>query len=415
MAPHEIRNSALGVLAALFFMWGFCTVLNDILVPYLKAVFGMTYVEAMLVQAVFFASYLVISVPSARLVERAGYKASFVIGVLVMALGCLMFLPAASAPSYPLFLVALFVMASGITLLQVGANPYVAVIGGEKTSSARLNLVQGFNSFATTVGPWYAALFILSRTNVGGPALGGVVPLGDRLADARAVQAPYAVIALLLAILVIAVLLTRLPHVAAPARAEANDTLWKHKALVMGAVAIFVYVGAEVSIGSLLISYATSEHVGHMTMADAAWYVGFYWGGAMLGRFLIGAVMLRFVAPSKMLADNCLGAVFLVVLSIAAHGPLALWAIILVGVCNSIMFPTIFSLAIRGLGGLTGRGSGILVMAIFGGAVVPMLQAALADAFGITISFIVPMACYAYIWLFALRSLGEDPAPRRVS
>lgn len=413
VAPQQNYNVALGVLATLFFMWGFCTVLNDILVPHLKAVFEMNYVQTMLIQFVFFGSYFVLSLPSAKLIEWVGYKASIIVGLAVMGVGCLLFIPAAGAPSYNLFLAALFVLAGGITLLQVAANPYVAVLGPERTASARLNLVQGFNSLATTVGPWFGGLLILSHTKAGQVALGTVESLKDRLADARAVQMPYLGIAVVLFAIAVLIWATRLPKVATHPRneAEAKDTLWRHKALVMGAVAIFVYVGAEVSIGSLLISYITSPHISHMTAAQAAWYLGFYWGGAMVGRFIIGAVMLRFVAPSKMLADNCVAAVLLIALSIATHGVLAMWAMLLVGMCNSIMFPTIFTLAIRGLGPLTGRGSGVLVMAIFGGAVVPMLQAALADHIALTISFAVPMLCYGYIWLFALRTLERDRQP----
>ncbi|MDE2184295.1 MAG: sugar MFS transporter [Alphaproteobacteria bacterium] len=398
-------------------MWGFCTVLNDVLVPHLKAVFEMNYVQTMLIQFVFFGSYLVMSLPSAALIEWVGYKYAIMIGLAVMGAGCLVFIPAAGVPSYGLFLLALFILAAGITLLQVAANPYVAVLGPEKTASARLNLVQGFNSLATTVGPWFGGLLILSQTKAGQSAAGAVESLADRLADARAVQMPYLGIAAVLFLLALLIWVTRLPKFATHPRneAEASDSLWRHKALVMGAVAIFVYVGAEVSIGSFLISYTTSPHISHMTTADAARYLSFYWGGAMVGRFVIGAFLLRFVPPSKMLADNCIAAVFLIVVSMLAHGPLAMWAILLVGMCNSIMFPTIFTLAIRGLGPLTGRGSGILVMAIFGGAVVPMLQARAADTMGLTVSFVVPMVCYAYIWLFALKTLEADQAAAKAA
>ena len=409
-APQQNYNVALGVLATLFFMWGFCTVLNDILVPHLKAVFEMNYVQSSRIQLVFFGGYLFLSLPSAKLIEWIGYKYSIMVGLIVMSAGCLLFIPAAGVPSYPLFLTAFFVLAGGITILQVAANPYVAVLGPEKTASARLNLVQGFNSLATTIGPWFGGLLILSQSKAGTMAAGAVESLHDRLADARAVQLPYLGIAVVLLAIAVLIWVTRLPRVSThPETAEeAQDTLWRHKTLVMGAVAIFVYVGAEVSIGTWLINYITSPHISHMTKADAAWYLGFYWGGAMVGRFIIGAVMLRFVAPSKMLADNCIAAVLLVALSMATHGALAMWAMLLVGMCNSIMFPTIFTLAIKGLGPLTGRGSGVLVTAIFGGAVVQMLQANLADHITLTVSFVVPMLCYGYIWLFSRRTLERD-------
>ena len=399
----------LAVLASLFFIWGFCTALNDILVPHLKAVFGLNYVQTMLIQFTFFGSYLVLSMPSARVIERLGYKYSMIVGLIAMGLGCLLFVPAAGVPSYGLFLSALFVLAAGITLLQVAANPYVATLGSEKSASARLNLIQGFNSLATVVGPLLGGILILSQTKAGTARLATAESLADRMVDAKAVQGPYFWIAVVLLLIALMVWATRLPVDPTASRKveEVKGTLLQHKNLVMGAIAIFMYVGAEVSIGSFLINYMASPHVSHMTTAEGARYLMFYWGGAMIGRFLIGAVMLRFMAPSKMLSDNCIIAIFLIALSMLSKGPLAMWAMLLVGLCNSIMFPTIFTLAIKGLGPLTGRGSGVLVTAIFGGAVIPMLQAVVADTAGLTISFVIPVACYLYIWLFAERTLNQ--------
>jgi len=416
-APAGSHIFALGALSTLFFMWGFCTVLNDVLVPHLKAVFEMNYVRTMLIQFTFFGTYFLLSLPSAKLIEWVGYRLSIAIGLSVMALGCLLFLPAAAVPSYGLFLTALFVLAAGITLLQVAANPYVAVLGPERTASARLNLAQGFNSVGTLLAPLFGGLLILAHSKAGTAAGSLVETLRDRMADARSVQVPYLGIAAVLFAVAVLFWTVRLPDVAThpTTEAEAKDTLWRHKALILGAVAIFVYVGAEVSIGSLLINYMASPHISHMTTAEAANYLSYYWGGAMVGRFVIGAIMLRYTAPSKILADNCVAAVFLIALSVAANGPLAMWAILLVGLCNSIMFPTIFTLSIKGLGPLTGRGSGVLIMAIFGGAVVPMLQAAAADRFGLTVSFVVPMACYGYIWMFAQRTAQTDRASKAVA
>jgi len=410
--PARHQTFALGVLTSLFFMWGFCTCLNDILFPLLKKIFVLNYTETTLIQFVFFGSYFVLSLAAAKLIERVGYKAAIVTGLLVMAAGSLVFIPAAGGLSYPVFLCGLFVLAGGITVLQVAANPYVVALGPERTASARLNLSQAFNSLATFVAPVFGGVFILSRTKVGTSAAGAVLNEAQRAADAAALQLPYAGIALLLAVLAAVVWLTKLPviPVQPKTRQEANDNLWRHKNLVMGAVAIFVYVGAEVSIGNMLINYLSSPHISQMTAAAAAGYLSVYWGGAMLGRFVIGAAGMRYLTPSKILADNCVAAVVLVGLSIVASGPLAMWAILLVGLCNSIMFPTIFALAVKGLGPLTGRGSGVLIMAIFGGAVVPMLQALLADALGLTVSFVVPMLCYGYIWLFALKTF-VDPRP----
>lgn len=394
------RRMAVSLVTTLFFMWGFCTVLNDILVPHLKAVFEMNYVQTMLIQFTFFGSYLVWSWPSALLVQKVGYRYAIAIGLSVMGIGCLIFLPAAQVPSYTTFLVALFVLAAGMTILQVAANPYIAMLGPERTASARLNMAQGFNSVGTLLAPLFGSLLILSQTKAG---TGAVTSLADRISDARAVQLPYLGIAAVLIALSALMWLTRLPEVQAheAQSADTQDSIWQHKALVMGAIAIFVYVGAEVSIGSFLINYITSPHVSAMTTTEASRYLSFYWGGAMVGRFFIGAVLMRYVQPPKILGANCIAAIVLVIVSVVAHGPLALWAILLVGLCNSIMFPTIFTLAIKGLGPLTGRGSGILVAAIFGGAVIPMLQARIADSVALTVSFALPILCYATIWLFA--------------
>jgi MFS transporter, FHS family, L-fucose permease len=411
-APVKRHTFALGALSTLFFMWGFCTVLNDVLVPHLKAVFEMNYVQTMLIQFTFFGSYLVLSLPSTLLVRWLGYRRSIAIGLSVMGLGCVIFLPAAQITYYPLFLAALFVLAAGMTILQVAANPYVAMLGPERTASARLNLAQGFNSFGTLLAPQFGAFLILSQTKVGTMATGTVASLAERMLDARAVQMPYLGIALVLFALSAAMWLIRLPDAQVTASVEnrAKDSLLRHKALVMGTVAIFVYVGAEVSIGSFLINYIVSPHISQMTPTAAAGYLSYYWGGAMVGRFLIGAILLRYVQPPKMLADNCIFAIILVAISMATNGPAAMWAILLVGLCNSIMFPTIFTLAIKGLGPLTGRGSGVLIAAIFGGAVMPMLQGAIADRFGLTISFVVPMVCYGYIWLFARSTIEPKQA-----
>jgi FHS family L-fucose permease-like MFS transporter len=396
-------------------MWGFCTVLNDVLVPYLKAVFGMDYVQTMLIQLSFFGAYLLLALPAAELVGRLGYKTAIVAGLAIMAIGCLTFIPAAKIPSYELFLLALFGLACGMTILQVAANPYMAIIGSPKTSAARLNLAQGFNSVGTLLAPLFGSLFILKNAHAGLVAADTVLTSSERAADAQIVQIPYLGIAIVLLVLAIIVhrarlVTTRMPHVD---RGNMGPLI-ANRMLLMGILAIFVYVGGEVSIGSFLISYMASSHIGQLSTADAAGYLSFYWGGAALGRF-IGALALRFIPPSKMLADNCVAAVFLLLLSMAARGPLAMWSVILVGLCNSIMFPTIFALAIRGLGTLTGRGSALLVMAISGGAVVPMLQAVLADQLGITISFCVPLFCYVLVWLFAMRNYDghgiERPLP----
>jgi FHS family L-fucose permease-like MFS transporter len=403
---------ALGVLAILFFMWGFCTVLNDTLVPHLKAVFQMDYFQAALIQFVFFGAYFVLAIPAAWLIERAGYKYAIVVGLAIMGIGCLIFLPASAAPSYELFLTALFVLAGGITILQVAANPYVAVLGPERLASSRLNLTQALNSFGTFIGPYLGSVFILSRSKVGTAAAGTVVSLQDRLADARAVQTPYLIIAIVLFAIAVAFSILKLPAISTQPRTaeEKQDTIFRHRLLVLGIGAIFVYVGAEVAIGSFLVNYITQPQISQMTVAEAGKYVSFYWGGAMVGR-LIGAFLMQFIRPSRILAFNALAAIALIVLSLTTRGTTAMWAILAVGLCNSIMFPTIFTLGIRGLGPLTGRGSGALIMAIVGGAIIPPLMGQIADMAGLALSFALPAVCYVYIWFFAMQGGVAERAP----
>lgn len=409
-APGK-HGAALSLLATLFFMWGFCTVLNDVLIPHLKAVFVMNYVQTMLIQFIFFFSYFLMSVPAAKLIEWVGYKASMVVGLAAMSAGCLLFIPAAGLPSYPVFLSALFVLAAGITVLQVAANPYVAVLGRPETSSIRLNLVQAFNSFGTFVAPTFGSLLILGRTTSGNLAQGAVVSLADRLKDARAVQGPYFGIAVVLLVLAAAIALFRLPRISTHPQTEAErrDSVWRHPLLVLGVVAIFLYVGAEVTVGSFMTSYIGSSHVIGASAAVAAKYITFYWGGTMVGRFIGSAVMTR-VHPARTLVFNSIAAVVMIGLSMALHGRAAMACMLLVGLCNSIMFPTIFTLAIQGLGPLTGRASGFLIMAICGGGVLPLIQGALADRIGVPLSFVAPAFCYLYVLYFGLRGLGHKPA-----
>ena len=395
-------TAALGVLATLFFMWGFCTVLNDVLVPHLKAVFEMNYVQTMLIQFAFYLGYFVLSMPSARLIEWIGYKRSILTGLLVMAAGCFLFILAAVLPSYPAFLIALFVLAGGITVLQVAANPYVTVLGPPETSSIRLNLVQAFNSMGTFVAPVFGGMLILSRSATGTAEEGAVVSVAERMADAQAVQLPYLFIGGVLILLALLIWASRLPDVSVETKSEGpqSDSVLRHPLLILGVAAIFLYVGAEVTIGSFLINYISSPHISDLTAAQAAHYVTYYWGGAMVGRF-IGAWLMRHVHPARLLGIASVLAGTLIVVSMMSTGHVALVAIILVGLCNSIMFPTIFSLAIQGLGSLTGRGSGLLVMAICGGGVLPMIQGSIADNWGLTISFVAPAVCYLYVLYFA--------------
>jgi FHS family L-fucose permease-like MFS transporter len=406
---------ALIVLTSLFFMWGFLTCLNDIIIPHLKAVFELNYAKAMMIQFSFFAAYFIVSLPSGWIVERLGYKNGIIIGLITAAVGCIMFYPAAGHRSYTIFLVALFILASGITLLQVAANPYVAILGKPETASSRLTLTQAFNSLGTTIAPIFGSVLILA-TVVKSPSELSVMAPADvesyRVAEAASVQMPYLYLTAALILLGVLIALFKLPKIEAAdgtnaAEGGSNhdhlyDSAWRYRHLVLGAIGIFVYVGGEVSIGSFLVNYISQPHIGGMSIAEAGKYVSFYWGGAMVGRF-VGAVIMRYIKPGKVLLVHAFAVITLVLTAIFTTGHVSMWAILAVGLFNSIMFPTIFTLAIAGLGKHTGQGSGILCMAIVGGALVPVAQGVLADSFGIQMAFFLPVLCYAYIAYYGFK------------
>ncbi len=397
---------SLAVLTSLFFIWGFITSLNDILIPHLKAVFTLNYTQAMLIQFCFFTAYFAVSMPSGYLVERIGFKGGIIIGLSIAGLGCLLFYPAAGRHSYPLFLIAFFVLASGITLLQVAANPYVTILGKPETASSRLTMTQAFNSLGTTIAPYFGALFILSAAVKTADEI-KLLNAGDlsayQTAQAAVVQHPYLLLAAVLFLIAGLFAAIKLPEVE-PAESEAlkitddafRESAWGYRHLVLGAVGIFVYVGAEVSIGSFLVNYLAQPVISGLVEREAAKYVSLYWGGAMVGRFA-GAIVMRNIQPGKVLAFNALAASVLVIASMVGAGPLAMWSILAVGLCNSIMFPTLFSLAVNGLGKHTGQGSGILCAAIVGGAIIPVVQGLFADRIGIQQAFFIPVLCYLYI------------------
>jgi len=393
--PGNSNTSALVIVTLLFFMWGLITSLNDVLIPHLKAIYTLSYVEAMLVQFCFFGAYFIVSLPAGALIRRIGYQKGAVAGLLIAAVGCLLFYPA-SFGGYGLFLFAFFVLASGITVLQVAANPYVTVLGPPRTASSRLTLTQAFNSLGTTIGPAVGGMLILTAT---GAAIGTA-------ADAATVRGPYLALAGALALLAVLFWAAKLPKIveeeAVQVHGQSQGSVWAHGPLVLGAIGIFLYVGAEVSIGSFLVNFLGEAHIAGLSHADAATYVSVYWGGAMVGRF-IGFAVMRTVSPGKTLAFNSLLAIALVLAASFGKGSLAMWAILAVGLCNSIMFPTIFSMALNGLGKHTGQGSGILCMAIVGGALVPFAQGALADAMGVQLSFLLPAACYVFILYFGAK------------
>ena len=415
-SPGTSYTAPLVVLTTLFFMWGFITCLNDIIIPHLKAVFDLNYAQAMLIQFAFFTAYFVISLPSGLIVNRLGYKNGIIIGLLTAGLGCLSFYPAAGMRSYGMFLFALFVLASGITLLQVAANPFVAVLGKPETASSRLTLTQAINSLGTTIAPVFGSFIILSNV-VKSPAevsqMSPVAAEAYRAAQASSVQTPYLGLAAALVLLAVAIAFFKLPKIDAASGGDqgsgdggvthAGKSAWSYPPLVLGAIGIFVYVGAEVAIGSFLVNYFKEPNIGGLTEAEGARYVSFYWGGAMVGRFIGSLLTLRLFRPGRVLAAHAFVASGLVVATMVASGPVAMWSIIAVGLFNSIMFPTIFTLAIDGLGKHTGQGSGILCMAIVGGALIPVVQGALADRIGIHHCFIIPAACYLYIAWYGLK------------
>ncbi len=472
-------NPALVVLTSLFFIWGFITCLNDILIPHLKAIFDLNYTQVMLVQFTFFTAYAIVSLPSGMLVEKIGYKAGIIIGLITAAVGTLLFYPAAGYRSYEIFLVALFVLASGITLLQVAANPYVAILGKPETAPSRLILSQAFNSLGTTIAPIFGSILILSVAVKGADELARM-SMTDveayKLMEAGSVQTPYLLLTGMLILIAVIIAMFKLPKIEAASQASGNGegsnyehhhkSAWGYKHLVLGAVAIFVYVGGEVSIGSFLVNYF--KELLQMPEAEAGTYVALYWGGAMIGRFF-GAITLsdmknsrrkniyaalvfvlalviavyvtreyqnlasfslsgfsksltflvlvgvNYIAfnlgkprPGRTLAILAFCAAALVLVSMFTNGPIAMWSILAVGLFNSIMFPTIFTLAIDGLGKHTGQGSGILCTAIVGGAILPVIQGFFADNIGIHHAFFIPVLCYVYIVFYGMR--GHIPS-----
>ena len=402
-------NAAIAVLSIIFFTWGGLTSLNDVLIPHLKAVFEMNYARTMLIQFTFFSTYLVMSLPAGRVMARVGYRPSMVIGLIIAALGALAFYPAAKVPSYPLFLLALFVLASGITLLQVSANPYISLLGEPRGASSRLTLAQALNSLGHTLSPALIGPLILSVAVLGSAELAqlpGARQEAYRIAQAESVQLPYLAIAGGLLLLASCVYLFRLPPLteateqADPHRHTFAEAL-RHRQLRLGVIAIFVYVGAEVTIGSFLISYIAAPRIGNIDAGSAAHYVSYYWGAAMTGRF-IGSALLRRIAPRVLLCAFALVAIALLATTIVSSGALAMWSVIGIGLFNSIMFPTIFSLACEGLGSRAAEGSGIICVAIVGGAVVPLITGHAADWVGLKMALIVPGICYAGILSFGL-------------
>ncbi len=406
---------AMAMVTTLFFAWGFLTCLNDILIPHLKGLFDLNYRQAMTVQLAFFSSYCAFAYPSAKIIDFLGYQRAMVIGLCTMGVGAFMFIPAASAPSYPLFLAALIVLAAGMTVLQTSANPYVAVLGPARTASSRLNLTQAFNSLGTTVAPWFGSTLIIGAVAapVAVEVFRNFTPEqrhAYQIAQASAVKNPYIGLAIALFVLAVIIGLYKLPKIAsAEHHADTHGgSIWKIPHLVLGALAIFLYVGAEVSIGSFLTNYFHTPEIGNLTLKDAAKMLQYYWGGAMVGRF-VGSAVLQRLKPGAVLGYNALVAALLTTVSMLTLGHTAMWSILLVGLFNSIMFPTIFTLGVAELGPLTGDGSGLLIAAIIGGAIIPYVQGWFADmpSVGIHHAFFLPVLCYLYIAFYGF--VGSKP------
>ncbi|GAA0744388.1 FHS family L-fucose permease-like MFS transporter [Sphingomonas trueperi] len=395
----------MALLATLFFMWGFITVINGTLLPHLRSVFELSYFQAALIESVWFIAYFFASIPSAKLIERIGYQKSLVVGLLIMAAGALGMTLAASLPSYGVTLFMLFVIASGITLLQVAANPYVAVIGPSETASSRLNLVQAMNSAGTMLAPLFGAYLILGRSKGGTAEAGATLTQAERLADAHAVILPYVLVAVVLLVLAIVIARFPLPAMGSATSRVAKEerkhhSLWNHRNLVFGIGAIFIYLIAEIGVGNLFVNFVSRPEIGNMTTEQAGRYLTLLWGGMMVGRF-VGSAIMQKVDAGIVLAAFSIAAFIVMMVTVFTQGEVAMWSLILVGLFHSIMFPTIFTLGIKGLGPLTEEGSGLLIMAIAGGALVAV-QGWLADQYGLQHSFLLTAICELYILFYAL-------------
>jgi len=401
---------AMAMVTTLFFAWGFCTVLNDAVIPHLQSIFGLSYVQASLIQLAFFGSYFIFALPAGKLVEKVGYQRTMVIGLILMGAGALLFVPAASVAKYAFFLGAEVVLAAGVTVLQVSANPYVTILGPPETASSRLNLTQAFNTLGDTVAPYVGGVLILGGAAAaqGGAALQGAALNASRIHQAATIKLPFIAIAGAATVLALAVALYRFPRIELTQdyRPESLnpdlDSVWNHPHLYLGAIAIFIYVGAEVSIGSFLVKYFADPTIAGLPLEKGAKLVTFYWAGMMVGRFIGSAAMQR-ISANWMLFGSGVGAFVLVLASILGTGNFAVITILAVGLFNSIMFPTIFTLAVAELGPLTGRGSGLLVQAIVGGAAIPVLMGFLADHYGIHRSLVLPLLCYLFVAYYGWR------------
>jgi FHS family L-fucose permease-like MFS transporter len=427
-STNKSYRSAFIFLTSLFFLWGFITVLVDSLIPRLKDVFEMSYAKTVLVQFAFFVAFFVFSLPAGFILSKIGYKKGIVLGLVTMAIGCLLFYPAAEHRLFSVFLVGYFTLAGGITILQVAANPFVALLGSEEGASSRLNLSQAFNSLGTTIAPVVGALFLLSDSVKSSEEIGLLTETQKSayyISEAATVQTPFLLIAGFILLLAVIFLFTRLPILIEESPKGGYFKLLKNKMMLMGALGIFVYVGAEVAIGSFLVNYfydsglapIVAENETMMNIANTiantfnqtfsgkdpksllGIFVIFYWGGAMIGRF-VGAYLTKIMAAGKVLSIFAMLAITMILISINTTGLFSMWSILAVGLFNSIMFPTIFTLSLEGLGDLKAQASGLLCMAIVGGAIIPFFFGNLIDGFGFKTAFILTIVCYGYILFY---------------
>jgi len=427
-STNKSYRSAFIFLTSLFFLWGFITVLVDSLIPRLKDVFEMSYAKTVLVQFAFFVAFFVFSLPAGFILSKIGYKKGIIWGLVTMAIGCLLFYPAAEHRLFSVFLVGYFTLAGGITILQVAANPFVALLGSEEGASSRLNLSQAFNSLGTTIAPVVGALFLLSDSVKSSEEIGLLNEVQKSeyyIAEAATVQTPFIVISAFILLLALVFMFTKLPTLIEESPKGGYFKLLKNKIMLMGALGIFVYVGAEVAIGSFLVNYfydtglapIVAENETMMNIANTiantfnqsfsgkdpksllGIFVIFYWGGAMIGRF-VGAYLTKIMPAGKVLSIFALLAISMIVISINTSGLVSMWSILAVGLFNSIMFPTIFTLSLEGLGDLKAQASGLLCMAIVGGAIIPFFFGNLIDGFGFKTAFILTIVCYGYILFY---------------
>ncbi|MBZ9728104.1 sugar MFS transporter [Salegentibacter sp. JZCK2] len=426
MEQKKSYRTAFIFVTILFFLWGFITVLVDSLIPRLREVFTLSYFQAGMVQFAFFGAYFLLSIPAGYILSKIGYKRGIILGLGTMALGCLLFYPAASYRVFGIFMLGYFTLAAGITILQVAANPYVTILGPEKTASSRLNLSQAFNSLGTAIAPALGALFILQdkvKTSVEIEALDTPAQESYLVAEAAAVQTPFLGIAAFIGIIALVFFFVKLPKVGDKEASNDYRKILKNRNLILGAIGLFCYVGAEVSLGSYMVNYflsldlaATVRETSFMRtiaewiltsgvsassdMAVVGVFVTFYWTGAMVGRF-IGSYLTSIFNPAKILSIFAIGAIGMILISNFSVGLAAMWTIIAVGLFNSIMFPTIFSLALDGLGDDKAQGSGVLCTMIVGGAIIPPAYGFLTDSYNFNVALILVMACYAYIFYYA--------------